>query len=177
MAGSRAAKAAKAARQEAGLTQLQISMDDLFVSREAVSAQESGRYQVQPELAMYYANKHNNPFVGIEAAAEYTGWGPQKLDGEAVDLSRTTVSIKTVEELEEAVNAIQKTFRKITVNPSCVTDNDKQAIEKAIQEVIDVITAANHYVAVLCREYKISWSKMWMQHKMKLIQRKFLKMG
>lgn len=175
MQTGRAAKTAKEAREEAGLTQLQLSMDDLFTSREAVSAQENARYHVQPELANYYAKKHNNPWVGLEAASEYVGWGPPRLDGEAVDLHRSSVATKTVEELEEALNVIHEAVKKLNINPQFTDETDKQTIKKSILEVIDVITAANHYVAVLCREYDISWSDMWNQHKMKLIQRRFLR--
>jgi len=77
----RAATAAKEARKQIGKTQLQLSMD-LFESREAISQQENGRYRVQPNVARYFTEKHNDPWVALEAAAEYTGWGPVKLDGE-----------------------------------------------------------------------------------------------
>lgn len=172
---SRAAIAAKRARKEAGMTQMQITFDGYIGTQESVSHQEIGRYRVQPQLADYYVEQHNDPWVALEAAAEYFSWGPQKLDGEATDLHRTTVLLKTREELEEALEAIDTTMKKITSNPQHITDTDKKVIEKSISEAIDVITAATHYVAVLCKEYGISWTKMWMQHRLKLIQRKFLK--
>lgn len=171
----RAATAARTARREAGVTQLEMTFDEYYGSRESISQQENGRYQVQPELTKYYVEKQNDPFVALEASAEYIGWGPQKLDGEAVDLHRSTVSVKIVEELEEALIAVDKASRKIASNPQYASDIDKQVIEKSIQETIDVITAGNHYVAVLCKEYNISWVKMWTQHRLKLLQRRFLK--
>lgn len=171
----RAALAAKLARKDAGITQLEMTFNGYYGTRESVSRQENGNYKVQPQLSNYYAEHHNDPFVALEAAAEYLVWGPQKLDGEATDLHRTNVLLKTAEELEEALEAINMTKKKITSNPECLTDAEKEVIEKSILETIDVITAATHYVAVFCKTYGISWVKMWTQHRMKLIQRKFLR--
>jgi DNA-binding XRE family transcriptional regulator len=171
----RAAAAAKAARKEAGITQLEMTFDEYYGSRESVSQQENGRYQVQPELSTYYVEKHNNPWVAFEAAAEYVGWGPVKLDGEAVDLHRTTISLKTKEELEEALEAMLEASKKLTVNPQSIDQIEINVIEKSVHECVDAITALNHYVAAICKEYGISWVKVWTQHKMKLIQRRFLK--
>jgi transcriptional regulator with XRE-family HTH domain len=170
----RAATAAKEARKQIGKTQLQLSLD-LFESREAVSQQESGRYRVQPNIAKHFAEKHNNPWVALEAAAEYIGWAPVRLDGEAADLHRTSVLLKTQEELEEALESMLAASKKITKNPKCVEAIGKEVIEKSLQECIDAITALNHYVAVICKEYGISWQKVWKQHKLKLIQRRFIK--
>ncbi|MBO0962378.1 XRE family transcriptional regulator [Neobacillus sp. MM2021_6] len=171
----RAAVAAKMARKDAGITQLEMTFDEYYGSRESVSQQENGRYQVQPELSNYYAEKHNNPWVAMEAAAEYTNWGPVQLDGDAVDLHRTSVSLKTKEELEEALTAMMEASKRLTINPKALDPVEIQAIEKTISESIDAITALNHYVATLCKEYNISWAKMWTQHKLKLIQRRFIK--
>jgi DNA-binding XRE family transcriptional regulator len=172
MSVGRAAKAVKEARQETGFTQQQLSFE-IFESREAVSQQENGRYKVQPNITNYFANEHNNPWVAMEAAAEYINWGPVKLNGDCVDLHRASVTLKTKEELEEALEAIKKA--KVFNNPQSIQDFEKKDIEKSIHESIDAITALTHYVAVLCKEYSISWVKMWTQHKVKLIQRRFLK--
>ncbi|MEH7223894.1 helix-turn-helix transcriptional regulator [Bacillus sp. JJ1566] len=170
----RAAKAVKEARHDAGFTQQQLSFE-IFESREAVSQQENGRYKVQPNITNYFASEHNNPWVAMEASAEYMNWGPAKLDGEAADLHRTSVLLKTQEELEEALKAVDLAAKKLSVNPKQVQEFEIQIIEKSILECIDVITASNHYVAVLCKEYGLSWTKMWTKHKLKLIQRRFLK--
>jgi len=171
----RAAESAKFARNQAGMTQLEMTFDDYYGSRESISHQENGRYQVQPELGRYFAEKHNNPWVAMEAAAEYTSWGIVKLDGEAADLHRTSVLLKTQEELEEAMDSILAASKKLSVNPKCVEVYEKEVIEKSLHECIDAITALNHYVAVVCCEYGVSWAKIWTQHKVKLIQRRLIK--
>lgn len=175
MPNGRATMAARTARKDAGITQLEMTFDEYYGSRESISQQENGRYQVQPELSKYYVDKHNNPFVAMEAAAEYIGWAPVKLDGEAADLHRMTVTMKTKEELEEALTAIKLASEKLTINPRCMERIQLDEIEKSLLESIDAITALNHYVAVVCKEYEISWVKLWTQHKVKLIQRRFIK--
>jgi len=170
----RAADAAKNARKAIGKTQQQLSFDIPY-SREAISKQEHGEYRVQPTMAEHYAENHQNPWVGYEAASQYTSWGVGKLDGPAVDLHRCSTAIKTQEELQEAIDAIHEV--DLTTNPKTIQDFEKEILERAIQESLDAITALTHYVAIICREYGFSWVKMWTKHKMKLISRGFLKKG
>ncbi|MGG3846705.1 helix-turn-helix domain-containing protein [Aeribacillus composti] len=168
----RAATTAKEARKQIGKTQLQLSMD-LFESREAISQQENGRYRVQPNVARYFTEKHNDPWVALEAAAEYTGWGPVKLDGEVVDLHRSSVTMKTREELTEALEAIESVC--VANHPKSIRDFDKQHLEEALLQAIDAIVALTHYVAVVCSEYRLPWKDMWEKHRMKLKSRGYVK--
>jgi transcriptional regulator with XRE-family HTH domain len=168
----RAATAASEARKQIGKTQLQLSMD-LFESREAISQQENGRYRVQPNVAQYFAEKHNNPWVALEAAAEYVGWGPTKLDGEVVDLHRVSVTMKTREELTEALEAIESVC--VANHPRSIRDFDKQHLEEAILQALDAIVALTQYVAVICVDYGFPWTKMWEKHRAKLRAKGFIK--
>jgi transcriptional regulator with XRE-family HTH domain len=168
----RAATAAREARKQAGKTQLQLSMD-LFESREAVSQQENGRYRVQPNMAKHFAEEYNNPWVAIEAAAEYTGWGPVKLNGDNVDLHRSSVALKTKEELDEALQAIGRFC--VANKPSSIKEYDKKDLENAVDEAIDAIVALTHYVAIVCSEYSLSWKHMWERHRRKLKSRGYMK--
>ncbi|MBA2874666.1 helix-turn-helix domain-containing protein [Thermaerobacillus caldiproteolyticus] len=68
----RAADKVKEARKEANMTQQQLSFE-IFESRKSISHQESERYRVQLDISKYFAEKHNNPWGALEAAAEYTG--------------------------------------------------------------------------------------------------------
>lgn len=167
----RAAKAAKSARKDIGLTQLQLSLD-VDYSREAVSKQEHGEYRVQPELAKHYTANHQNPWVAMEAAHEYTGWGPVKLDGDIVDLHRSSVKAKAIEELHEAIVAIEK--MDVINHPKSLASFERQDIELAMEEVVEAITASNHLVAVLCEEYDFRWDKVWENHTKQLISKGYL---
>ncbi|KIQ93382.1 hypothetical protein LH47_02541 [Anoxybacillus thermarum] len=172
MKRGRAADAVKAARKEANMTQQQLSFE-IFESRESVSHQENGRYRVQPNISKYFAEKHNNPWVALEAAAEYTGWGPVKLDGEVVDLHRASVAMKTKEELTEALQAIESVC--VANHPRAIREYDKQHLEEAILQTIDAIVALTQYVAVICVDYGFSWIKMWQKHRTKLQAKGFIR--
>ncbi|NNU96304.1 helix-turn-helix transcriptional regulator [Anoxybacillus sp. EFIL] len=172
MKRGRAADAVKAARQATGMTQQQLSFE-IYESREAVSQQENGRYRVQPNISKYFTEKHNNPWVALEAAAEYTGWGPVKLDGEVVDLHRASVAMKTKEELTEALQAIENVC--VANHPRAIREYDKQHLEEAILQAIDAIVALTQYVAVICVDYGFSWLNMWKKHRTKLQTKGFIR--
>lgn len=147
--------------------------NEIGVSREAISAYETERARLPEDVAQKVTERCNDPFLGLEAAAEYTGWGPKKLNGDSVDLHRCAVAMKTEEELREALQAI--TNVQLSSRPSSLQAYEQQALEKAILECIDAITALTHYVAVICKEYGFSWVNMWTKHKVKLVARGFLK--
>jgi DNA-binding XRE family transcriptional regulator len=168
----RAANAVKEARKNANMTQQQLSFE-IYESRESISHQENGRYRVQPNISKYFAEKHNNPWVALEAAAEYTGWGPVKLDGEVVDLHRASVAMKTKEELIEALEAIESVC--VANHPRSIREFDKQRLEEAVLQAIDAIVALTQYVAVICIEYGFSWLKMWQKHRAKLQAKGFIR--
>jgi DNA-binding XRE family transcriptional regulator len=172
MKRGRAADAVKAARKAANMTQQQLSFE-IYESRESISHQENGRYRVQPNISKYFAEKHNNPWVALEAAAEYTGWGPVKLDGEVVDLHRASVAMKTKEELIEALEAIESVC--VANHPRSIRESDKQRLEEAVLQAIDAIVALTQYVAVICIEYGFSWFKMWQKHRAKLQSKGFIR--
>jgi DNA-binding XRE family transcriptional regulator len=172
MKRGRAADAVKAARKAANMTQQQLSFE-IYESRESVSHQENGRYRVQPNISKYFAEKHNNPWVALEAAAEYTGWGPVKLDGEVVDLHRASVTMKTKEELTEALKAIESVC--VANHPRSIEEFDRKQLEEAILQAIDAIVALTQYVAVICLDYGFSWLDMWKKHRTKLKAKGFIK--
>ncbi|WP_458412750.1 XRE family transcriptional regulator [Schinkia sp. CFF1] len=146
---------------------------DFDVSRESISAYETERARIPEDILQKVTEKYNDPWLGLIAAAEYTGWGPQKLDGESIDLHRCAVAMKTEEELKEALQAIANVH--MAAKPSSLQAYEKQAMEKALLECIDSITALTHFVAVISQDYGFSWIKMWEKHRVKLIARGYLK--
>lgn len=128
---------------------------------------------MQPNISKYFAEKHNNPWVALEAAAEYTGWGPVKLDGEMVDLHRASVAMKTKEELTEALEAIESVC--VVNHPRSIREFDKQRLEESVLQAIDAIVALTQYVAVICIEYGFSWFKKWQKHRAKLQSKGFIR--
>jgi DNA-binding XRE family transcriptional regulator len=172
VSNGRTADAVKEARKSVNMTQQQLAFE-IFESRESISHQENGRYRVQPNISRYFAEKYNNPWVALEAAAEYVGWGPVKLDGEFVDLHRSSVTMKTREELSEALQAIENVC--VANHPRSIRDFDRKQLEEAIIQAIDAIVALTQYVAVICIDYGFSWVKMWQKHRLKLKSKGFIR--
>lgn len=147
---------------------------DLNLSRESVSAYETGRAKLPTDISQKLMNKYDNPWLAMEIGYEYSaGSGVKKLDGQNVDLHRSSVKAKTEEELEEALIAL----RNISVvnKPEFISQMDKEKIKEALIQVIDAIYAAKHLVAVLAKEYGFSWLQLWHMQFKKLLQRGYVR--
>ncbi|TCT23359.1 hypothetical protein EDD68_10773 [Melghiribacillus thermohalophilus] len=163
--GTRVAKIMRQSRKAAGKTQLQIARE-ANLSRESVTKQENGERKVQPHIAQYYMEKHGDPFVAFEASAEYVKWGPVKLDGGVVDLHRSSVKAKAIEELEEALEALKKI--NVVNHPDSLSGYERENIRTALLEVAEAMTASANTFSVLCRDYNFSWAEIWQDHYTKL---------
>ncbi|MEK5162024.1 helix-turn-helix transcriptional regulator [Paenibacillus sp. FSL R5-0527] len=108
----------------------------------------------------------------IAAAAEVTGgafvpW----LDG--ADLHKSTTTLKTLEEMDEAEAALQEA--PITKRLDQLTPKEKQQIKVSIMEQIEAVTALLHNITMLCREYGFSFSKMFREHRSEMKAKKYMK--
>jgi transcriptional regulator with XRE-family HTH domain len=148
---------------------------DLNVSRESVSAYETERAKVPKDITQQLMSRFDDGHFALELAHDYTGgsWAPA-LNGPAVDLYKTSVQNKTIEEIQEAYESIKKAV--LNVQPNFIGNFEKQDIEKSLDEAADAVTALNTYIMVICKEYRISWIKVWARHQSKLISRGFLKL-
>lgn len=163
------------ALMEAGMTQLSFSFE-AHVSPESVSAYKNGRAVAPPDIKSKSVLVTDNPYLAIAAAHESTaGTSPVILDGENVELNRHTVVVKTVEEVEELLEAIKR-VQSILVKPQrSWNTKERQQVEHLVQETLDVVTSTTNMAAVICREGKLSWIYQWTTHKTKLAKRGFMK--
>ncbi|QDS37995.1 helix-turn-helix domain-containing protein [Brevibacillus brevis] len=163
------------ALQEAGMTQLAFGFE-ANVSREAVSSYTTGRAMTPPDVKSKAVQVTNNPFLSIAAAYESSaGTSPVILDGDNVELNRHTVVAKTVEEVEELLEAIKEARPLLVKPPRSLTSQELQQIEHLIQETLDVVTSTTHMAAVITKESKLGWIAQWTKHKTKLLSRGFIK--
>lgn len=139
---------------------------DLGVVRETVSKYENGRSPIPQDISRQIVSKYDNPKFAMKVRHEYTGTGPVWLDGENVDLHRSSVKEKTIEELQESLESILKTcLAKPLKNIQLF---ERQEVEKMLVEAVDAITALDHFVAVICTEADISYKEIWNRHYRKL---------
>lgn len=148
--------------------QTQVSFGlDLNLTRETVSKYENGRSKVPSDISRELVNKFDNPKFAITVRQEYTGTGPIWLDGPNVDLHRSSVKEKTIEELKEALVKLNDfCFSKPLKN---LQSFEKQALESVLNELVEAQTALDHMVAVVCEEATISYTGVWDRHYASLI--------
>lgn len=171
MKKSRVARALRNARSEMGRSQEQLSID-FSQSRESISKQENAERRVQPGLSRQFIEKYNNPWIALEAANEYIGWGITQLDGPAADMHRSSVLMKLREEMDEAIEAMDKV--KIINHPEFIQSFERQDLEQSAQELVDVIHAGTLFLATMCETYDISWLSIWEDHQVKIKSRGYV---
>ncbi|WP_379136061.1 XRE family transcriptional regulator [Paenibacillus sp. sgz500958] len=107
----------------------------------------------------------------LAAAAEVTG-GASVPWLDCADLHTSSTHIKTIEEIREAEQALQKV--PVTKRLDQLTPGDLKAIKDALMEQIEAITALTHNVAVTCRKYDFSYIELWKEHRQELKIKKYM---
>lgn len=146
---------------------------EMSVARETISRYETNKDRVNVDVARQYSAKYDNPRFAITVQNEYTGTGPVILDGENVDLHRSAIKEKTLEELEEAFNRLKST--SLAKPLACMELFEKQDLHDSLEELIEASTAISNLVAVVCIESGISYKELWVDHYNYLISKGFLK--
>jgi hypothetical protein len=110
--------------------------------------------------------------LSLAAAADVTGgaFAPW-LDN--VDLHRASVLFKTIEEMQEVLDASGQA--PISKTNEQINETERQQIKQLLMETIEAITALTHLAAVLCKEYSFSWLGAWKEHRAELKTKKYLK--
>lgn len=158
----------KASRGEVGFTQQDFG-EEINLSRSMIADIESGRRRM-PRDRLKVANEVlDDGFYAMAAVEEVLGdtWIPV-LDG--VDLHRAAVKEKAIEEIREAMEQIAATSMVNQPDPK-----RRDEIQQLLMECIDVVVCLTHLVAVVCREFGISWVGMWREYHRKAETRGYLK--
>lgn len=142
-------------------TQLSLGLE-LNLTRETISKYENERSKVPTDISRTLINKYDNPKFAMTIRNEYTGTGPKWLDGPNVDLHRSSVKEKTLEELREALETLEsfslaKPLKKLQLF-------ERQLLESVLDELVEAQTAIDHMVAVVCKEAEISYTGVWDKH-------------
>lgn len=167
-------KVIRAYREQKGLTQEEYCKY-YRVSRKTLSAIENGDRDIGVNRLQAVIKELNDPRLYLEAINELTGgvFAVNWLDGDSIDLHRSSVKEKVIEELQEALEAINLT--KIYKYPSRCTDDEIKIIIESLNEVVDVFNAAGIYIAVLCDNYGLDVREVFNHQREKLINRKYLR--
>lgn len=149
----------KEAREAAGLTQRDFAAR-LNLGRSTVGMAEQGRRKMPSEVLGKAVEVIDDGLYAIAVAQEVVGYGwIPMLDGDNVDLHRASVARKTEEELREVLEAIEKIC--VSNPPNNMQKYEKEKLLYALEEAGEAVVALLHYIAIICREYKISWIGVW----------------
>lgn len=158
----------KESRKEIGLTQEAFGKR-VNLSRSMVADIETGRRKMPRDVIRKAVETLDCGFYAMEAAQEVLGevW-ISRLDN--VDLHRSAVREKVLEELEEALKEISAVRSADLPEPEKRDD-----LKEVMLESIDAIVCLAHFVAVYCKEYGLSWTDVWREHRRKLEQRGYIR--
>lgn len=159
-------QAGNALREIRGGKSQHIFSMELNISRESVSAYETGRAKIPKDVSVKVMDKFDDPFFAMALANEYTkAWSP-KLDGANVDLHRCSVKEKATEDIKRLLESIEQI--SLTKAPRVTDAYRRKDIENMLMETLNAITALNHLAAVLSKDYNLSWKELWEEHYIKL---------
>lgn len=166
-------QALREARERWGMTQ-ETAGQIGYVSNKMVSAIECGRRAAGPDVLERLATTLDYPRLYMEAAAEVTGgvYASPWLDGDSVDLHRTSVWAKTCEELQEAIKVVSAA--DVVNAPSRADEAHRQAVHDSMIQILDARVAIDHYLAVMCEEYGFSILAVYQEHRRKLESRGYI---
>lgn len=148
---------------------------ELNIARETLSKYENGRSKIPADIGRKLTKKYDNPKFAITLRNEYTGTGTRWLDGPNVDLHRSAVKEKTLEEMNEAIEQLEKTS---LVKPlRNVQHFEIQDLENVLDELVEAQTAIDHLVAIVCMDAGISYVDLWDKHYRSLASNGYLVLG
>ncbi|TKI65601.1 helix-turn-helix transcriptional regulator [Lysinibacillus mangiferihumi] len=142
-------------------TQLSLGLD-IGVGRERLSRYENGRAKVPSDISRTLVSRFDNPKLALTVQHEYTSTGPIYLNGPNVDLHRCSVREKTIEELQEAIDAIKKT--SLSKPKDAINPFEKQLMMDTLEEAVEAQTALANFIAVMTDHMSISYTGVWDSH-------------
>lgn len=138
----------------------------LNVSRETVSAYETGRAKLPQDISQSLMAKNDNPWFALVIRNEYTKTGPMRLNGPNFDPHRSAVREKTIEEVEEVLGTLKAfSFAKPLQN---ISEWERPKVDLLAEHIVEAVTALEHTLAILCEEASLSYNEVWSRHYIEL---------
>lgn len=164
-------RALKFTRTIKGLKQNELAAG---YTQQMYSLIENGQRELAPEMAAPIASKIDDPQLHSAIQRQFTGGvGAAWLDGEYASDDVSSVAIKSIEELEEAIDAIKRIpfFR----NPQSLDSKERQKIYSEMLQIHDAWVALYNLNGRMCRTYGFSMIKLCEEHDRKLQSRRYVR--
>lgn len=164
----------RSARERKNMTQEEFAKL-CFVSKKTLSRLENNFENIKFYSLVDIVKILNDPLFTIKVINELTNgvFSIKNLNGGNVDLHRSCVKEKVIEELNEAINAISTS--KVYKNPNGITVLDRSLIRKSVMEIIDVFNASGIYIQVMCSEYGFDIQEMFKEQEEKMLKKGYIK--
>ena len=153
------------ARSRKGLGQRGLA-SIINYSDKTVSAIETGYRSLPHGAASRLVAALDDPELITALQAEATGGiASPILDGESVDLHRSSVRDKVIEECSEVIKALAEARAMVNCKSGKdLNDEGKRQIAEVIHQGFEAITALWNLLAVLCSTYGISFTAAFKAH-------------
>jgi transcriptional regulator with XRE-family HTH domain len=161
------------AREAAEMTQLEFAFE-VNMSRSAIGMVEINERKLPPDVRRKAVEVLDDGWFTLAVIEEAAGHAfIPKLNGPKVDLHRSSVKNKTIEELPEALEAIQSVC--VANHPDYIEQADRERLYEALIQCGDAVVALVHYIIVICKDYRFSWIQFWKDVRKKLKKKGFVK--
>jgi len=132
--------------------------DDLHISPQFVSNLKNDHRKLHKDIAQASLSIYDNPIYTMELLYEFTeGLTSPIMRGRAVDPHRLAIEEYTLKEIDEIKNILNEV--SLAKPPNETSNEEKERIKQIIYELLDGEMVISNLIAVLCKEYEISYKK------------------
>lgn len=148
----------------------------LHVSESLVNEWEHGRRRISEAMKPVLARKLNSGKLCMALKREATGgvMAAPYLDGQNIDNHRLVCAEKTIEEMQEAIAALEAMKPILRLPPDRIPAETRREIAEKLLEIVEADTAAENTLARMPGEYNISLAELYDRHQAELIEKGFL---
>lgn len=143
--------------KEEGLEGVDVA-EALHISPQLVSNIKNGHRKLQRDIAKDSIQKYDSPLYLLELLYEFTGGlSSPVMRGKSVEQHRLAFEEFTIKQLEEAKHILDEV--SLVKPPGSTTEEEQEQIKEVIYELLDAEMAISNLIAVLCKEYDISYKR------------------
>ncbi|WP_052000083.1 helix-turn-helix domain-containing protein [Schleiferilactobacillus shenzhenensis] len=148
--------------------------DRLHYDESMISKIRTGKAQLQFDRIqeMFEALPTDSQFLALEVANKMVGVTVPVLDGDRVIKEPLAITVKTMPQLSQALNAIQNSLDEMTIPDDQLTSEDFKDPEESVRQLLDAVFYSTNLIAMICRMFHFSMqgelterSKRWKEKK------------
>jgi predicted transcriptional regulator len=126
----------------------------IHVSQPTASRFKNGKMPMQFEDAARLVEKVRSPFLAIDLANKTIQVSAPVINGDEIVKEPLAMAIRSVAEMNEAIDAVNNAIDELTTPVKKVKDNHDPM--NAIDQLLDVMLYATNSVAFIAQEYGVS---------------------